>query len=120
MKLSLISFRQILLIYCLLILGSSVGCRFANKTFNEVAKNALHSFVAHIFFGRSRSLQLLLQGLSLTELLLLLSYCPGGKFIRKFFVAIFFDFRSNLYLFSPYYKIAYDIVCGSNNFEVYL
>ena len=35
--------------YCLLILGSSVGCRFADKTFNEIAKNALHSFVATFF-----------------------------------------------------------------------
>ena len=34
--------------YCLLILGSSVGCRFANKTFNEVARNTLHSFMASI------------------------------------------------------------------------
>ena len=32
--------------YCLLILGASVGCRFANKTFSEIARNALHSFVA--------------------------------------------------------------------------
>ena len=24
--------------YCLLILGSSVGCRFADKTFNEIGK----------------------------------------------------------------------------------
>ena len=32
--------------YCLLILGASVGCRFANKTFNEISKNAFHSFVA--------------------------------------------------------------------------
>ena len=32
--------------FCLLILGASVGCRFANKTFNEIARNALHSFVA--------------------------------------------------------------------------
>ena len=32
--------------YCLLIVGSSVGCRFADKTFNEIGKNALHSFVA--------------------------------------------------------------------------
>ena len=35
--------------YCLLILGSSVGCRFANKTFNDIGKNALHSFVATFF-----------------------------------------------------------------------
>ena len=34
--------------YCLLILGASVGCRFADKSFNEVAKNAFHSFVATI------------------------------------------------------------------------
>ena len=32
--------------YCLLILGSSVGCRFADKTFKEIAKNSAHSFVA--------------------------------------------------------------------------
>ena len=32
--------------FSLLILGSSVGCRFADKSFNEIAKNALHSFVA--------------------------------------------------------------------------
>ena len=32
--------------FCLLILGSSVGCRFANKTFSEIGKNALHSFIA--------------------------------------------------------------------------
>ena len=32
--------------YCLLILGASVGCRFANKTFSEIGRNALHSFVA--------------------------------------------------------------------------
>ena len=35
--------------YCLLILGASVGCRFANKKFNEISKNALHSFVATFF-----------------------------------------------------------------------
>ena len=32
--------------YCLLILGASVGCRFADKTFGEIGRNALHSFVA--------------------------------------------------------------------------
>ena len=32
--------------YCLLILGSSVGCRFADKTFSEISKNAFHSLVA--------------------------------------------------------------------------
>src|SRR6056300_746091 len=32
--------------FCLLILGSSVGCRFAEKTVKEIANNSLHSFVA--------------------------------------------------------------------------
>ena len=32
--------------FCLLILGASVGCRFAEKTIKEVAKNTLHSLVA--------------------------------------------------------------------------
>ncbi len=32
--------------YCLLILGASVGCRFADKSFGEIGRNALHSFVA--------------------------------------------------------------------------
>ena len=39
--------------YCLLILGASVGCRFVNKTFIEIGKNAFHSFVATflVIFG---------------------------------------------------------------------
>ena len=32
--------------FCLLILGSSVGCRFAEKTIKEIANNSLHSIVA--------------------------------------------------------------------------
>ena len=32
--------------FCLLILGASVGCRFAEKTIKEVAKNTIHSLVA--------------------------------------------------------------------------
>ena len=32
--------------FCLLILGASVGCRFAEKTVKEVVKNTLHSLVA--------------------------------------------------------------------------
>ena len=36
--------------FCLLILGASVGCRFANKSLNEVIKNSFHSFVATFFF----------------------------------------------------------------------
>src|SRR6056300_444511 len=32
--------------FCLLILGSSVGCRFAEKTVKEIANNSLHSIIA--------------------------------------------------------------------------
>ena len=32
--------------FCLLILGASVGCRFAEKTVKEIANNSLHSLVA--------------------------------------------------------------------------
>ena len=32
--------------FCLLILGASVGCRFAEKTVKEIANNSLHSVVA--------------------------------------------------------------------------
>jgi len=35
--------------FCLLILGASVGCRFADKSLKEVAKNSFHSFVATFF-----------------------------------------------------------------------
>jgi len=35
--------------YCLLVLGASVGCRFANKSFGEIVRNALHSFVATFY-----------------------------------------------------------------------
>ena len=32
--------------FCLLILGASVGCRFAEKTVKEIANNSLHSLIA--------------------------------------------------------------------------
>ena len=77
--------------YCLLILGSSVGCRFADKTFNEIAKNALHSFVATFLlillgFGAA-----LIAGLFIDKnfYTLLLSYCPGGIY-EVAVIAIFF------------------------------
>jgi uncharacterized membrane protein AbrB (regulator of aidB expression) len=37
--------------YCLLILGASVGCRFADKTFSEIGRNALHSFCSNFFIS---------------------------------------------------------------------
>ena len=78
--------------YCLLILGASVGCRFANKSLNEVAKNTLHSFVATtllVILG-------ILAALAATYfvntdfLTLLLSFCPGGIY-EVAVIAIAFD-----------------------------
>ena len=78
--------------YCLLILGASVGCRFADKTFNEVAKNAFHSFVATfllVFLGviAAFAASLIIDKNFFT---LLLSYCPGGIY-EVAVIAIFFN-----------------------------
>ena len=78
--------------YCLLILGASVGCRFADKTFNEVAKNAFHSFIATfllVFLGviAAFAASLIIDKNFFT---LLLSYCPGGIY-EVAVIAIFFN-----------------------------
>ena len=78
--------------YCLLILGASVGCRFANKTFSEIARNALHSFVATfllVILGLAAALAASLI-IDKNFFTLLLSYCPGGIY-EVAVIAIFFD-----------------------------
>ena len=78
--------------YCLLILGASVGCRFANKTFNEVARNTLHSFVATSLLVFLGVIAAFVAGLFIDKnfFTLLLSYCPGGIY-EVAVIAIFFD-----------------------------
>ena len=78
--------------FCLLILGSSVGCRFANKTFVEIGKNALHSFVATFFLVVLGVIAACLASLVIDKnfFTLLLSYCPGGIY-EVAVIAIFFD-----------------------------
>ena len=78
--------------YCLLILGSSVGCRFANKSFSEVGRNALHSFVATFLLVVLGFIAALVAGLIIDKnfFTLLLSYCPGGIY-EVAVIAIFFD-----------------------------
>tara|TARA_X000001036_G_scaffold209742_1_gene197102 strand:+ start:5225 stop:6268 length:1044 start_codon:yes stop_codon:yes gene_type:complete len=78
--------------YCLLILGASVGCRFANKTFAEIGKNALHSFVATFFLVIFGVLAAYAASLVIDKnfFTLLLSYCPGGIY-EVAVIAIFFD-----------------------------
>ncbi|MDB9784204.1 AbrB family transcriptional regulator [Pelagibacteraceae bacterium] len=78
--------------YCLLILGSSVGCRFADKSFNEIARNALHSFVATFMLVALGLIAAYVAGLVIDKnfFTLLLSYCPGGIY-EVAVIAIFFD-----------------------------
>ncbi len=78
--------------YCLLILGASVGCRFANKTFNEVAKNAFHSFIATFLLVALGVIAALFASLIIDKnfFTLLLSYCPGGIY-EVAVIAIFFN-----------------------------
>jgi membrane AbrB-like protein len=78
--------------YCLLILGSSVGCRFADKSFSEIARNALHSFVATLLLVLLGLLAAFVAGLIIDKnfFTLLLSYCPGGIY-EVAVIAIFFD-----------------------------
>ena len=78
--------------YCLLILGASVGCRFADKTFSEIGRNALHSFVATFLLVVLGIIAALIAGLIIDKnfFTLLLSYCPGGIY-EVAVIAIFFD-----------------------------
>ena len=77
--------------YCLLILGASVGCRFANKTFNEIARNAWHSFIATfllVVLGLAAAFAASLV-IDKNFFTLILSYCPGGIY-EVAVIAIFF------------------------------
>ncbi len=86
--------------FCLLILGASVGCRFANKTFKEVASNSFHGLVATIL--------LVLLGLVAAYiatffvdnnfLTLILSFCPGGIY-EVAVIAIAFDLEPDFVAF---------------------
>ena len=78
--------------YCLLVLGASVGCRFANKTFSEIARNAWHSFIATfllVFLGLAAAFAASLV-IDKNFFTLILSYCPGGIY-EVAVIAIFFD-----------------------------
>ena len=78
--------------YCLLILGSSVGCRFADKTFKEIAKNSAHSFVATFLLVFLGVIAAFIAGFFIDKnfFTLLLSYCPGGIY-EVAVIAIFFN-----------------------------
>jgi membrane AbrB-like protein len=78
--------------YCLLILGASVGCRFADKTFSEIGRNAFHSFIATFLLVVLGFIAALIASLIIDKsfFTLLLSYCPGGIY-EVAVIAIFFN-----------------------------
>ena len=78
--------------FCLLILGASVGCRFADKSINEVMKNSFHSFVATFLLVALGVIAAIIAGYIVDKnfFTLLLSYCPGGIY-EVAVIAIAFD-----------------------------
>ena len=78
--------------YCLLILGASVGCRFANKSFGEIARNAWHSFIATFLLVVLGLVAAFAASLVIEKnfFTLILSYCPGGIY-EVAVIAIFFN-----------------------------
>ena len=104
--------------YCLLILGASVGCRFANKTFNEIAHNALHSFVATFLLVILGLAAAFIASLIIDKnfFTLLLSYCPGGIY-EVAVIAIFLIWIQSLYLFGSHHKIVANFIYCPNFIE---
>ena len=78
--------------FCLLILGASVGCRFANKTVKEVANNSFHGLVATILLVFLGLLAAFIATFFVDNnfLTLVLSFCPGGIY-EVAVIAIAFD-----------------------------
>ena len=66
--------------FCLLILGSSVGCKFAEKTVKEIANNSLHSIVATTILVVLGLLAAYVSTFFVDTniLTLILSFSPGG------------------------------------------
>ena len=86
--------------FCLLILGASVGCRFADKSLKEVVGNSFHSLVATVILVALG----LLAAIAATYfvdtnfLTLLLSFSPGGIY-EVAVIAIAFDLDPNFVAF---------------------
>jgi len=86
--------------FCLLILGASVGCRFADKSLHEVIKNTAHSFVATALLIVLGIIAAIAASYFVENnfLTLLLSYCPGGIY-EVAVIAIAFDLDPNFVAF---------------------
>ena len=86
--------------FCLLILGASIGCRFADKSLNEVLKNTAHSFVATTLLVILGIIAAIVASYFVENnfLTLLLSYCPGGIY-EVAVIAIAFNLDPNFVAF---------------------
>ena len=86
--------------FCLLILGASVGCRFANKTFKEVANNSFHGLVATILLVLLGLIAAYVATFFVDKniLSLILSFCPGGIY-EVAVIAIAFDLEPDFVAF---------------------
>ena len=78
--------------FCLLILGASVGCRFAEKTVKEIANNSLHSIFATTILVLLSLLAAYVATFFVDTniLTLILSFSPGGIY-EVAVIAIAFD-----------------------------
>ena len=78
--------------FCLLILGASVGCRFAEKTVKEIANNSLHSIVATTILVVLGLIAAYIATFFVDTniLTLILSFSPGGIY-EVAVIAIAFD-----------------------------
>ncbi|WP_435098112.1 AbrB family transcriptional regulator [Candidatus Pelagibacter bacterium nBUS_27] len=78
--------------FCLLILGASVGCRFAEKTIKEITNNSLHSLVATTILVLLGFIAAYVATFFVDTniLTLILSFSPGGIY-EVAVIAIAFD-----------------------------
>ena len=86
--------------FCLLVLGASVGCRFANKTFKEVASNSFHGLVATVLLVLLGFVAAYIATFFVDTnfLSLILSFCPGGIY-EVAVIAIAFDLEPDFVSF---------------------
>ena len=86
--------------FCLLILGASVGCRFAKKTVKEIANNSLHSAVATSILIILGLIAAYVASFFVDNniLTLILSFCPGGIY-EVAVIAIAFDLEPDFVAF---------------------
>ena len=86
--------------FCLLILGASVGCRFAEKTVKEIANNSLHSLVATTILVVLGLIAAYIATFFVDTniLTLILSFSPGGIY-EVAVIAIAFDLEPDFVAF---------------------